>query len=208
MSRLITCGLLICSAFVSVAGAEEGFTKISHEDSFEGWKAVENPGTWTIKDGAYVCKGDRSHLFYVGDDKPLKNFELKADVMTKPGSNAGIYFHTKLQESGWPKFGYEAQVNNTHKDPKKTASLYGVKNVSEAPAKDNEWFTMHIKVVGRHITIAVDGKTQVDFTEPEGQKAFSDSFERRLGSGTIALQGHDPKSEVHFKNIRIKRLAD
>ncbi|MCR9117961.1 MAG: DUF1080 domain-containing protein, partial [bacterium] len=169
---------------------------------------VENPGTWTIKDGAYVCKGDRSHLFYVGDDKPLKNFELKADVMTKPGSNAGIYFHTKLQESGWPKFGYEAQVNNTHKDPKKTASLYGVKNVSEAPAKDNEWFTMHIKVVGRHITIAVDGKTQVDFTEPEGQKAFSDSFERRLGSGTIALQGHDPKSEVHFKNIRIKRLAD
>lgn len=202
IATTFTLALFIAPTFAE----DEGFTKISHPDSFEGWKAVENPKTWTIQEGAYVCKGDRAHLFYVGDDKPFKNFEFKADIMTKPGSNAGVYFHTRLQESGWPKYGYEAQVNNTHKDPKKTASLYGVVNIDKAAAEDGKWFTMHIKVVDRKITISVDGKTQVDYEEPEGKEAFSKAFERRLGSGTFALQGHDPKSEVHFKNIRVKRL--
>ncbi len=43
-----------------------------------------------------VCVGERSHLFYEGDGKPFKNFEFECDVMTTPGSNAGIFFHTKV----------------------------------------------------------------------------------------------------------------
>jgi hypothetical protein len=46
----------------------------------------------------------------------------------------------------------------------------------------------------------------VEHEEPEGQPAFSDEFERRLGSGTFALQGHDPGSTVSYRNIRVKRL--
>ena len=44
-----------------------------------------------------------------------------------PNSNSGIYFHTKFQPDGWPQQGFEAQVNNTHGDPKKTGGLYNVK---------------------------------------------------------------------------------
>jgi len=40
------------------------------------------------------------YSFVAGDDKPFVNFEFKAEVMTEPGSNAGIYFHTKFQETG------------------------------------------------------------------------------------------------------------
>ncbi len=40
-----------------------------------------------------------------------------------------------------------------------------------------------------------------------GATAGSD-FERKLSSGTFALQAHDPGSKVHFKNIRVKRLED
>jgi hypothetical protein len=134
------------------------------------------------------------------------NFVLKCDVMTTPGSNAGIYFHTRYQDEGWPRYGYEAQVNVSHKDPKKSGSLYGVVNVSDPPCKDNEWWTQEITVQGKHIVIKINGLTVVDYTEPEGQDAFSDQFERRLGSGTFALQGHDPDSKVYFKNILVKRL--
>ena len=205
-SLLVLTLLLVGGSALTAGETEDGWITLFDGKSMKGWKASENKDTWKLVDGALVCHGERSHLFYTGDAAPFKDFEFQAEVMTKPKSNAGIYFHTKYQEEGWPKFGYEAQVNNTHRDPKKTGSLYGVENVLKAPAKDNEWFTMFIRVKGRQITIKVDGKTVVEYTEPEDKEAFSKQFERRLGSGTFCLQGHDPISEVHFKNIKARHL--
>jgi hypothetical protein len=34
--------------------------------SLAGWKAAERPESWVVEDGAFVARGDRSHLFYVG----------------------------------------------------------------------------------------------------------------------------------------------
>ena len=33
--------------------------------------------------------------------------------MTEPGSNGGVYFHTEYQPQGWPRKGFEVQVNQT-----------------------------------------------------------------------------------------------
>lgn len=185
----------------------EGWVTIFDGSSLDGWKINENKETWTLKDGMLIAKGDRSHIFYVGDDKPFENFELKVDVMTEPNSNGGIYFHTRYQESNWPKYGHEAQVNNTYtSDPKKTGSLYGVVDVTEQHIEDKTWWTEHVIVKGRHITIKLNDEVVVDYEEPEDKEAFSDDFERRLGKGTFALQGHDPNSTVYYKNIRVKRL--
>jgi hypothetical protein len=41
--------------------------------------------------------------------------------------------------------------------------------------------------------------------EPPGTEAGKD-FERKIAEGTFAFQGHDPKSVVRYKNIRVKRL--
>ncbi|MEO1615710.1 MAG: DUF1080 domain-containing protein [Planctomycetota bacterium] len=188
------------------SGKETGFVPI-FDGTMNGWKlAEENPESWHIEDGMLMCDGARCHLFYDGPLAPLKDFHFKAEVMTTEGSNAGIYFHTKYQPSGWPKFGYECQVNVSHKDPKKTSSLYGVENIADPGVKDNEWYTQEIIVTGRRVQLIVNGKTMVDFTEPEEQKAFSKSFERRLGEGTFALQAHDPNSKVFFRNLRVKPL--
>jgi hypothetical protein len=152
-----------------------------------------------------VVNGPVAHLFYVGDaqNHNFKNFHFKIDVMTFPKANSGLYFHTKYQEEGWPKHGYEAQVNNSHTDWRRTGSLYAIQDVREAPAKDNVWFTEEIIVRGKQIVIKVDGKTLVDYTEPEGTTG-----DRRLSHGTFALQGHDPGSKVRYKNIRVKVLPD
>ena len=190
----------------ALAADDDGWTTIFDGKSFKGWKASENKDSWSIEEGAFVCDGPRSHLFFMGADKPFKNFEFRCKVKTLPGSNAGIYFHTRYQQEGWPKYGYESQVNITHGDPIKTGSLYGVVNVSKPPAKDNEYWTQHIIVKGRHVVIKVNGKTLVDYTEPKYKSAFSKSFERRLGSGTFAFKAHDPKSKVYFKDIQVKRL--
>jgi hypothetical protein len=119
-----------------------------------------------------VAQGPRSHLYYAGpvEDANFRDFEFKADVMTKPGANSGMYFHTEYRETGWPRRGYEIQVNNTHSDWRKTGSLYGIKNIRESPAKDNEWFTQHIIVDGRQVTVIVNGRTVLEYTvEKTGQ---------------------------------------
>ena len=186
--------------------ADDGWKSLFDGKTMKGWKASENKDSWSVKDGKLVCDGPRSHLFYVGEDKPFENFEFQCEVMTTPGSNAGIYFHTKYQETGWPKYGYECQVNVTHGDPKKSSSLYGVENIANPPCKDNEWYTQHIKVEGKKVTLSINGKVLVEYVEPDNKEAFNGSFERRLGSGTFAFQAHDPKSVVYFRNIKVKRL--
>ncbi len=199
--------LVVLIALGSVAGAaEEGWQTLFDGKSLNGWKASENEDSWTVRDGALVCHGPRSHLFYVGDDKPFVNFEFQAEVMTMPNSNSGIYFHSRFQEEGWPKFGFEAQVNNTYKpDPVRTGSLYHVVNVTKAPAKDNEWFKYNIRVEGRRVVISINDKVTVDYTEPKVQPA-GDKFTRKLDQGTFALQAHDPKSKVKYRNVIVRRL--
>jgi NADH:ubiquinone oxidoreductase subunit len=186
--------------------AEEGWIELFNGKDLTGWKVNENPDSVTVEDGMIVTHGDRAHLFYVGDDgqAEFKNFHFKAQVKTMEKSNSGIYFHTKFQKDGWPNKGYEAQVNNTHSDPKKTGGLYNVQDNSEAPAKDGEWFDYEIIVEGKHIVIKINDKTISDYTEP----ADLDRPERQLSSGTFALQAHDPVSKVYFRNLKVKRLQD
>ncbi|HUQ68796.1 MAG TPA: DUF1080 domain-containing protein, partial [Planctomycetaceae bacterium] len=95
--RGVACAMVLLGLTAALPAAEEGFTNLFDGKSYEGWKINESPESWSIKDGAFVAKGGRSHLFYVGDDKPFVNFELRVDVMTEPNSNGGIYFHTKFQ---------------------------------------------------------------------------------------------------------------
>ena len=188
---------------------EKGWTSLFNGKDFTGWKASENPGSFTIKDGALVSHGPRSHCFYVGGfmHHSFKNYELMVDVMTLPGSNGGIFIDTEYQETGWPAKGFEVQVNNSYaKDPRKTASLYKVKDNGDDVAKDNAWFTEHIVVKGDTITISVDGKLITQWTQPADWKGIDDFPLRRRAPGTIALQGHDIGSTVYYKNIRIKPL--
>ncbi len=202
----ITAAALLTATRLLAADVEEGFTSLSDGKTFTGWKsAEENTGTWTVEDGAFVAHGNRCHLFYVGDQQPFKNFHLKVDVMTEHGSNGGIYFHTKYQAQGWPKGGFECQVNNTHSDWIKTGSLYGLVNLGIVPAQDGKWWTQEIIVRGRSVTVIIDGKRILEYNEPPGAEPGRD-FERKLSEGTFALQGHDPKSVVRYKNIRVKRL--
>jgi len=197
--------LLSPVARLSAAETESGYTLLSDGKTFNGWKmAEENQGTWKIEDGAFVAHGQRCHLFYVGDATPFKDFHLKVDVMTEPGANGGIYFHTKYQAQGWPKGGFECQVNNTHTDWVKTGSLYGLVNIAQSPAQDQKWWTQEIVVQGNKVTVIVDGKKVFEYNEPPGAQPGKD-FERKLSEGTFALQSH-PGAIVRYKNIRVKRL--
>jgi Domain of Unknown Function (DUF1080) len=195
--------LVLFSFFLSAAFADDdGWKTIFDGKSLDGWKISENKESWKLEEGVLIAKGQRSHAFYMGDDKPFKNFEVKVEVMTKDNSNGGIFIHTKFQEEGWPKQGYETQVNNSfNKDPQKTGGLYNTVKITTPPAEDNKWWTQHIIVKDKHVTVKIDDKVVVDYEEPADKEGTV-----KLSEGTIALQAHDPGSTVLYRNIRIKRL--
>jgi hypothetical protein len=192
--------------------AQDGFIQLFNGKDFTNWKVSGAKETFTIKDGALVANGAVAHAFYDGpvNNHDFKNFELMVDVMTLPGSNGGVYFHTAYQETGFPRKGFEVQVNNTHTDPIKSGSLYHVKDIGkeviEGITKDNEWFTEHIIVNDKTVVIKLNGKEVVNWTQSADWNGGREGPGRALDHGTIALQGHDPKSTVHYKNIRIKPL--
>ena len=206
----ITITLLMCGWNKNKSSVDEGWISLFDGQSLNGWKAGDNAETFSIENGTISAHGKTSHLFYAGDVQQhnFKNFEFKADVMTRLHANSGIYFHTAYQESGWPEKGYEAQVNNSQSDWRRTGSLYAVQDVKEVYVKDDEWFTEYIKVSGKHVIIKINEKTVVDYTEPDNVVRPKEMAGRLISSGTFALQGHDPGSQVYYKNIFVKPLPE
>jgi hypothetical protein len=201
--------LLILLAVATATAAEEGFIALFNGKDLSGWKASENSDTFSVMDGAIVAHGPRSHCFYIGNFRKhtFKNFELKVDILTRPKANGGVYILTEYQETGWPGKGFEVQVNNTYPgDPRLTGSLYQVADNDREVAHDNEWFTEDILVQGDSITVKVNEKVVAQWTQPPGWSGTKDFPDRRIASGTIALQAHDPGSVVYYKNIRIRAL--
>lgn len=160
--------------------------------TLNGWKANENPGSWTVKDGAIRGDGPASHLFYMTE--PCVNCEFKADVRINHGGNSGMYVRAAFGP-GFPK-GYEAQIDNTHSDPVRTGSLYGFVKVFEQLIPDDTWWTQHVIIEGNHIEIWVNDKKTVDFIDEKNTYT----------SGLLALQQHNQGGVVEFRNILMREL--
>lgn len=208
---IITALLVVLPMARLVAADENGWQTLFDGNSLAGWKAADHDECFKVEDGAIVAGGGpMAHLFYNGpiaNGGDFKNFELKIEVLTKPGSNGGIFFHTEPQ-SGFLKKGYEAQVCNTHTDKRRTGSLLIIEDHETTPVKDDEWFEYHILVTGKRIVLKVNGVTTVEYTEPPNPQRPKGREARVLSHGPIALQAHDPNSTVKYRNIRVKVLPD
>lgn len=202
---LMTMVFSLLALFLTAAeeGKDEGWVSLFDGETLDGWRASENPQSFKVEDGKIVAHGPRAHLFYEGPvaDAEFEDFEIRCKVYTYPQANSGLFFHTKYQERGWPRHGYEAQVNATHSDRIKTGSIYAVKNIlDDAPHEDNEWFELYVRVEGDRIIVKVDGEVVIDYTEDPADIEGN----RRLSSGTFALQAHDPNSRMYFRDIYVR----
>lgn len=198
-------GLLACHVGFSQKGK---WVELFDGKTLDGWKASERPESFRIEDGNLVVEGQRAHLFYDGafNNHNFKDFEVQARIMTFPGANSGLYVHTDFLPSDWPKQGYEIQVNNSHTDWRRSASLYNVVDCAEVYVKDNEWYDMVVTVKGNRIVTKLNGITVVDYTQPANPLRNKGQELRLIKNGTIAIQAHDPKSKVMYKSIKVRLL--
>jgi hypothetical protein len=159
---------------------------------------------WRVEDGLLIGSGPASHLFSDKDD--YTDFQYRVEAKINDKGNSGQYFRTKF-EGGFPA-GYEAQINATHSDKIRTGSLYPdgrtklgqfrkeITVMNDAPHGPDEFFTQEVIAEGNHIRIIVNGKTTVDFKDPNNTYT----------KGHFALQGHDPGTVVTFKKIEYKPI--
>ena len=213
--------LFFLSFPIAPAEAQQDWVPLFNGKDLSGWKANVTPEAYSVADGVLVVHDTspdiRSHLFYVGDGKQpfvrFKNFELKIVSRGGEHSNSGIFFHTDFSERDANKHlakGYEVQLNNSTADKRKTGSLYQIVDLDKSPVDDTRWFEMHIIVNGKRITVNVDGKTVVDYAEPERPERPEYRKLRVIdpAGGAIAIQAHDADSTWYFREVKVKRLPD
>ena len=218
---LLVLGLLVTASTATAnqptaAMKADGWVSIFDGRTLEGWKNNEPYEGFRVEDGVIVSFGPRNHLYFMGNDElpgRLNNFELKLDVMSNNDGNSGVFVLSQWQEGAWPTSGFEVQINNSHRDPRKTGSLWSFVDILEAPHADDEWFNMHIICRGREIEVRINDKvlyayvcqTQDGTPQPE---PITTRNKRISQSGYIALQQHHDGSIVEFRNIFVKKLPD
>lgn len=146
---------------------------------------------WRVVDGTLVSPGaggsDLRTVAAFGD------FKLHLEFKYAAGSNSGVYLRGR----------YELQIEN---DPqpespdRRTAGVYGYLAPSlPAPRTPGVWQSYDITLVGRYLTVALDGKTVIDHQEIPGITGGAlDSNEG--ADGPLLLQGSE-YGQVSFRNI-------
>lgn len=181
--------------------ADGGWVQLFNGKDLTGWKLhpkANKETKWEVKDGWLVGSGQASMLYSERDD--YANFHYKITAKINDKGNSGQYFRAEFV----PGFqtGIEAQINATHRDPIKTGSLYFPKLkelliLDKAPHGPDEEFTQEVIADGPKITLLVNDKKTVEWTDPDYAKR---------SKGHFALQQHDPGSRVSFKKIEVKEL--
>ncbi|MBN9123081.1 MAG: DUF1080 domain-containing protein, partial [Planctomycetes bacterium] len=181
--------------------------------SLDGWKInAADPkrmaSKWEItKEGELSVKNGPGDLV---TEKEFDNFVLQFECKTLGKAlNSGFFFRCI---PGQYQNGYEAQIQNAYKDNDRTkpadfgtGAIYRRIPARKVVSNDDEWFTMTVVADGKHIATWVNGYQTVDWTDDRKE---NDNPRQgfRAAKGPISIQGHDPTTDILFRNIRIAEL--
>ena len=174
-----------------------------------GWKvfpdkksvfSVTPEGALNVKDGNGQIESEGQYA----------DFVLQLDVFSNGKHlNSGIFFRS-IPGEFWN--GYESQIRNEYSDGDRskpvdfgTGAIYRRQAARKVVADDFTWFTKTLVVTGPHMAVWVNGYQVTDWTDT---RAPHDNPRNglRLAKGTILIQGHDPTTDLSFRNIRIAEI--
>ncbi|MCY2965703.1 MAG: DUF1080 domain-containing protein [Planctomycetota bacterium] len=176
-----------------------------------GWHVV--PGSkskFTVEEGAIHVVDGRGFL---ESDATFADFLLQFDARTNGKHlNSGVFFRAMAGTEKDPSNGYEAQIHNAWKDDDRTkpvdfgtGAIYRRIAARRVVSNDFEWTTMTLAATGPHIAVWVNGEHVTDWTDT--RKPNENPREGlRTKAGHLSLQGHDPTTDLLFRNLRAAEL--
>jgi len=183
-----------------------GLKPIFNGKDLTGWRIIPgHKSVFTVKPGGVLnIRSGNGQIETVGQ---WKDFVLQLDIYSNGDHlNSGVFFRG---DPGQFWSGYESQIRNQWRGDDRTkpvdfgtGGIYGRQPARKVVSSDREWFTKTIIAHGNHMAVWVNGYQVSDFTDtrPVGKNARTNC---RLDAGTISLQGHDPTTDLSFRNIRI-----
>lgn len=185
-----------------------GLESIFNGKDLTGWKAAGGRSVYSVTpEGFLNVKNGPGDL---QTERTWGDFVLQLDVIANGTHlNSGVFFRA---EAGRFWSGYESQIRNQWQGEDRTkpvdfgtGGIYGRQPARKVVANDREWFTKTIVAHGNHFAVWVNGTQVSDFTDtrPPNDNARQ-GF--RAKPGVISLQGHDPTTDLSFRNVRIKEM--
>jgi hypothetical protein len=225
--------LLLFLGLASVQGAaKDGFVSMFDGKTLKGWEAtpVEIAPAWTVQDGMIVGNGDkgRGYLTYTAN-KNVADLDLKFSYRFPGKGNSGINiraipdktrrrdfqsYHADLGHLGIGKnvmgaWDFHTPGRREHRcfrgdrlviAENDQPTITPIKNALTAvDIRKGDWNHVHIIVEGNRFQLFINGKLSSEFTEHLPQA-------KRLQSGMIQLQLHDPGMIVQFRDLQLKVL--
>ncbi|HUM05022.1 MAG TPA: DUF1080 domain-containing protein [Terriglobales bacterium] len=164
-----------------------------------GWKMDKpNPEkSWKVVDGTLVSPGNGPEII---NDQKFTDFKLHVEFNCAANSNSGVYLRGR----------YEVQVedNSLHEPPSHhTGGVYGFLAASpEPPRRPGEWQSYDITLIGRTITVVLNGKTIIDQQEIPGITGGALDSHEEL-PGPIYLQGSED-GHIAYRNMVLTPAKD
>jgi hypothetical protein len=162
-----------------------------------GWKSLtpDKPFGWTVEGGILKSTGGASNLISI---QKFWNYTLHVEFRLGKNSNSGLGLRARYEVQILDDYGRPA---NTHGNGALYSRILPSENASK-PA--GEWQTYDIRLVGRQVTVTLNGKTVINKGVIEGLTAIaSDANEGQ--PGPLILQGdHGP---VDFRSIVLTPLT-
>jgi hypothetical protein len=192
-------------AFRNIRLKPMGLKSIFNGRDLTGWKSYpEMQSEFTVTEEGFLnVKNGRGQL---ETRQSYGDFVLQLECISHaPGLNSGIFFRCIPGEQ---MNGYESQIHNGFKegDRKKpvdcgTGGIFRRQDARRVVADDLKWFFKTIIADGPHMAVWVNGFQVSDWTDTRPPDA-NPRKGRRLEAGTIMIQGHDPTTDLSFRNLR------
>jgi hypothetical protein len=174
--------------------------KVFPGDRYKSNFGVTSEGWINVKNGP----GD------LQTEKTFADFVFQGECISNGNHlNSGIFFRCLPNQY---QQGYEMQIRNEWKgDDRKqpvdfgTGAIYRRQPARKVVSTDREWFTMTLVAHGNHFATWVNGYQVTDWTDtrPEHENPRNGL---RLGPGHLSIQGHDPTTDLSFRNLRVAEL--
>jgi hypothetical protein len=207
--RLVT---LVCLGLLP-AFAGEGWRPLFNGRDLDGWTVADAGGrpAYRVEDGAIRTQPGRGLLWYTREK--IGNRTLRIIYKMSSGNgNSGIFIRIPSvppDENFARNHGIEVQIDDRDNDWHATGVLYSMTKALSHPAKPaGEWNTMDIVLDGLRTVVRLNGAliTDYDGVSLVPPRAFPWEPERgpRPEAGYIALQHHDDKAVLWFREISVK----
>lgn len=184
-----------------------GLEPIFNGRDLTGWRPAGASRTEVTDDGEMRITGGSGQLESEGQ---YGDFTLQLECRVDgDGLNSGVFFRSIPGEL---MNGYESQIHNGYRDDDPTrpvdcgtGGIFRRQNARRIVARDHVWFAKMIIADGPHMAVWVNGYPVSDWTDTR-QPDDNPRRGLRTEPGTLCIQGHDPTTDLRFRNIRIVEL--